>query len=238
MDNSKQTAEVVALRQLGYDIEATGTGAVVFEVVEGSAAEEVLQAGDVIVAIDGEPVGIADELVELLGAHEPGDEVVLSVEQEDAEPNDVAVTLGSNPDDETSPFLGVSAGTRNVEFELPFEVSIDSGEVGGPSAGLAFTLAIIDVLTPGSLTGGQDVAVTGEIRLDGTVGPIGAIKQKVETVKRAGARLFLVPRPEYEEALEYADELEVVAVDDVEDALEALESVGGDVEVALGASGD
>ncbi len=234
MDSSKQTAEVVALRQLGYDVAATGTGAVIFDVVEGSPADGVLQPGDTVVAVDDQPVALAEDLVAALAAHEPGDTVTLAIDQgPDEEPVTVPVTLGHHPDDAATAFLGVSSGTRELQFDLPFEVSIDSGDVGGPSAGLAFTLATIDVLTPGSLTGGNDVAATGTIRLDGTIGPIGGIHQKVETVKDHGSKVFLVPDDEYEEALQYADGLQVVAVSDVTEALEALGSIGGDVEVAL-----
>lgn len=236
MDSSKQTAEVVALRQLGYEIEAKGSGAVIHTVVEGSPADSVLEAGDTVVAVDDQPVGIAEELVAALGTHRPGDEVTLTIDEGEGRTREERVTLSTHPDDAAAPFLGVAAGTRDIQFDLPFEVSIDSGDVGGPSAGLAFTLATIDVLTPGSLTGGSNVAVTGTIRLDGSVGPIGGIRQKVETVKRHGSRVFLVPAEEYDEAMLEADGLQIVPVHDIDEALQALGSIGGDVEVALGPS--
>jgi PDZ domain-containing protein len=99
--------------------------------------------------------------------------------------------------------------------------------VSGPSAGLAFTLAIIDQLTPGSLTGGKKVAVTGAINDDGTVGPVGGVKQKAITARRAGAELMLVPSFEYKDARLRAGNMKVVAVDTVDDALRALERAGG-----------
>ncbi|OWY61490.1 hypothetical protein B7486_63515, partial [cyanobacterium TDX16] len=107
----------------------------------------------------------------------------------------------------------------------------DSGQVGGPSAGLAFTLALLDELTPGSLTGGESVTATGTMDLVGRVGPVGGVKQKTAAVRRAGDTLFLVPPDELAEAQAAAgDDLEVVAVSTLDEALEALGEHGGDVD--------
>jgi Lon-like protease len=115
-----------------------------------------------------------------------------------------------------------------VGADLPVDVSIDSGTVGGPSAGLAFALAVLDVLTPGELTGGHRVAVTGTMNLDGTVGPIGGGAQKAITVRDSGYEVFLVPEAEVEEVREaVGDDVEVVGVRTLEDALRALGSLGG-----------
>jgi PDZ domain-containing protein len=103
--------------------------------------------------------------------------------------------------------------TANSNLELPFHVDIDSGNVTGPSAGLAWTLGLIDRLTPGSLTGGREVAVTGTISPDGTVGPIGGVAQKMATVKRAGVKLFLFPK---DTEPKDAREVRKIAGDDVE----------------------
>ena len=118
---------------------------------------------------------------------------------------------------------------RQQDFSLPFEVAIDSGKVGGPSAGLEFALSILDQLTPGELTGGGKVAVTGTIELDGTVGPVGGVPQKTVTVRRAGAKLFLVPKEQVAEAQAKAtDGVEVVGVGTLDEAIEALAARGGD----------
>lgn len=119
--------------------------------------------------------------------------------------------------------------------EPPFEIDIDSGSVGGPSAGLAFTLAIIEELTPGELTGGAKVAVTGAIGIDGTVGRIGGIEQKAVAVRESGATVFLVPASQLPEELEVVRErlgpdVLLVLVDDLDEALEALRDIGGDIE--------
>ncbi len=122
--------------------------------------------------------------------------------------------------------------TRNLSYpDLPVHVSVSTPDVGGPSAGLAFTLGIMDVLTKGSLTGGQKVATTGTMDLNGCVGPIGGMHQKVLAVKASGAVEFLVPRSEYTEAEKYAGSLKVVPVDDTDDALAALTALGGGTHV-------
>ena len=124
-------------------------------------------------------------------------------------------------------------GLLHVEshrFDEPIKVSIDSRGIGGPSAGLAFTLAIIDELRPGELTGGQKVAVTGTIDLDGRVGDVGGVVQKTAAVRAAGAKYFLVPPGEYNDAKAHAGKhLKVIKVATLDEALQALGALGGDV---------
>jgi PDZ domain-containing protein len=116
-------------------------------------------------------------------------------------------------------------------------VSIDSGDVGGPSAGLAFTLAVLDVLTPGELTGGHRVAATGTMSLDGSVGPVGGGAQKGIAVRDAGYEVFLVPSDELDEVREaVGDDVEVIAVDSLDEALEALDALGGNAGSLLAAN--
>jgi PDZ domain-containing protein len=174
--------------------------------------------------------------VKALAAHQPGDTVTLKVEGPPAADGTIpparteTVALAARKDDAAKPMLGVDLGTRNPDFKVPFSVQIDSKSVGGPSAGLAFTLGIVDVLTPGSLTGGRPVAITGTIELDGTVGPIGGIRQKTFLAERAGMELFIVPTAEAEEAKRYAGTMKVVGVDDLDGALRALADNGGSVD--------
>lgn len=237
MDDAKQIAEVVALRQLGYDIEVTGTGAVVRGVGPGTPAEGVLETNDTIVAIDGVTVTTAGEAVDAIGAHAPGDTISLRIEPISpegvkGEPYDEVITLGARPDDESKAMLGVSMGTRDTQFDLPVTITIDSQDVGGPSAGLALSLGIIDVMTPGSLTGGNRVAVTGTIDLDGNVGIIGGIQQKTFLASRSGIRLFIVPADEADDARRFAGpDLTIVGVTTIDEALAALADNGGDVDV-------
>lgn len=227
MDRSKESALGVAFEYLEYDA-IRGGGAEVAAVVADSPADGVLQAGDRIVAVGRDPVDTHAEAVRLLGDREPGDRATLEVEAPDGERREVEVTLAENPNVPGRAFLGVSLQTRDLEFEFPFEVNIASDRIGGPSAGLAFTLGILDLLTEGEITGGRKVAATGTIELDGSVGEVGGVAQKTIAVREAGIDLFLVPAAEVDQARRHAGEgLRVEGVEDLGDALRILASFGG-----------
>ena len=196
-------------------------------VVSDTPAAASLNPGDVVVAADGKPIQLSSELVDVIGAHQPGDIVTLDVQRSPDQTDTVNVQLVARPDDPSKAMLGVSLETFRLRYEFPFDVQIDSGAVGGPSAGLAFTLGVIDVLTPGSLTGGQRVATTGTMDPSGAVGPVGGVEQKTISVRRAGATLFLVPSSEYDEAKKYAGDMRVESVDTIDDALRVLTTIGG-----------
>jgi Lon-like protease len=228
MADSKQVAAAVALDRLGFDVVENGTGALIVGVVEATPASQVLRPADVVVAVDGEPIRLKDQLVQAIGSRRPGDRVSLDVEGLDGSgQRGVEVELVGQPDDPQRPLLGVTLATRDLSYEFPFLVDIDSGRVGGPSAGLSFTLGIMDVLTPTSITGGKRVAATGTIQTSGEVGPVGGVAQKAVAVRRAGIELFLVPRSEYDEALKYAGDLRVEPVSTLDEALEILATIGG-----------
>ncbi len=234
MADSKTSASVVALEHLGYHVQASGTGAGVAALGKGTPASKVLHAGDTIVAVDGKPVHLAEDLVAIIHAHKPGDTVAITVDpvptKTDKKPAPVTetVTLATNPKDSSQAYLGVALETRDLKFpDLPVTISVSTPDVGGPSAGLAFTLGIMDVMTKGSLTGGHKVATTGTMDVDGNVGPIGGIHQKVLAVKSSGAQEFLVPRSEAAEARKYAGSLKIVPVDTIDQALTALTALGG-----------
>jgi PDZ domain-containing protein len=227
MDDSKNVAAQVALEQLGYDVPVTSDGQQVVDVDPNSAAHGALEPGDTIVAVDGEAIDEPDDLIRLLSGKAPGDTVTLGVETPDGEASDVDVTLTAAPDDPERAVIGVVVQPRNLQYDFPVDLEIDTGDVGGPSAGLAFTLGILDDLTPGELTGGEDVAVTGTINPDGSVGPVGGTGQKAAAVREAGIGTFLVPSADYEAANSRAGDVEVIAVDSVDDALAALADLGG-----------
>jgi len=233
MSESKDAAQYQALTRLGYPVESNGTGAVVASVVESGPSANLLVPGDVIVRANGQQISFSQQLVNVISANPPGATITLAVEPFDSKvegalpPREVQVVLGAREGDATKGFLGVSTFTRDLSFTFPVEVSIDSGRVGGPSAGLAFTLGILDVMTPDSLTGGLKVSVTGTIALDGSVGPIGGIHQKVMASRRAGVDLMLVPASEIDEARTYAGDLRVEPVESLTQALEVLTTVGG-----------
>ncbi|MGI8809915.1 MAG: YlbL family protein [Acidimicrobiales bacterium] len=227
MADSKTTAQVLALRQLGFT--DLGVGAEVVEVVPGQPAAAVLKPNDVIVAIDGQPVATSTDAVTAIRARAPGDTLRMRIARGDAPPVDVQAVLGEG---EGRPLLGVRLSTK---IKMPFEINIDSGRIVGPSAGLAYGLELLDLLTPGELTGGSSVAATGELLADGTIGPIGGIAQKAVTVRRAGIKVFLVPTENEAEARAHAGGgLQIRGVANFEEALKALATLQGSNALALG----
>lgn len=230
MDTSKLLATAVALEHLGHEVAVRTSGTVVRQIAADAPAAEVLELDDVIVTVDGEPVDRPDEVGVLLQAGGPGASHRLTVERPPGSGTTVEVDVATipAPEDPARAIIGIAVEDRIVGADLPFDVLIDSGTVGGPSAGLAFTLAVIDVLTPGELTGGHLVATTGTIRLDGTVGPVGGAVQKAVSVRDAGYEVFLVPEAELDEVrATVGDDLAVIGVGTLAEALEALDALGG-----------
>ncbi|HUR78674.1 MAG TPA: S16 family serine protease [Acidimicrobiales bacterium] len=239
MDNSKQAAVVVAFRALGFKVLEHGSGALVAALPDGEVpARGQLEPGDVITAIDRLPTMLAQEAIAILQKHRPGDTIVTTVKKADGGVVERTIRVGTKPDATSCSVavvvtgdacLGVSLATKDQAFDFPFKVTIDTTGVGGPSAGLAFALALIDELTEGELTGGKNVAVTGTIDIDGSVGDVGGVVQKTAAVRRAGASLFLVPPGEFADAQRHAGKrLKVVQVTTLTDALDALRANGGD----------
>ena len=227
MATSKQQALGVAFEKLGFDA-VKDDGAQVIEVVPKSPAQKVLRPGDIIRSIDGEPTTTQAEAVRIVQSNAPGDTISLTIQRAGTESTrDLTVTLGANPDKPSKGFLGVTMQTH-AEFDFPYDVDLDSELIGGNSAGLAFTLEVLDVLTEGELTGGHRIAATGTIELDGSVGEVGGVAQKTVAVKEAGAEVFLVPRGEVKQARKVAgDRLRVEPVRNLDDALRILASLGG-----------
>jgi PDZ domain-containing protein len=167
-----------------------------------------------------------------MNGYEPGDVVTLGViPHMESEAQERRVQLIESPDEPGRTIIGfIPADTRTVV--LPFEVTIDTDRIGGPSAGLAFTLALLDEMTPGDLFGGVKVAATGTMNEDETIGAIGALRQKAVAVKAAGAKLFLVPKSQSSDELSAAREVlgssvKLVTVANLDEALSVLESMGG-----------
>lgn len=241
MEQSKDAAKYVALTYLGYDVTFDGSGALVTSTIEESAADGVLQAGDVITAVEGEPVEFSADAVDLIGGRSPGDELLLTIERTDPNDADVVETLniplvlgpyrfvdedGNVLDDPDRGMVGVLLSNADVDIVFPIEVDIDSQNIGGPSAGLMFTLEIIDVLTDEDITHGRRIAGTGTINSDGEVGAIGGIRQKTYGAIDAGAEYLLVPSGNYEDAVDAAgDDIVVVKVATIQDAMTFLASL-------------
>ena len=221
MDQSTQIAVAVALEHLGYDI-MSPIGARVERVVPGAPAHEALRIGDIVQRVDDTAIETAQQLSDTIKANEPGTEATLTALDPDGQIRDVTVTLAERGG---VTLLGVIV-TTHVEFEEPpIDVTLNIENIGGPSAGLAFTLSVIDALTPEPLTGNLDIAATGTIHHDGTIGPIGGVPQKSHAVVRAGTDLFLVPASQLEEAIAVAESsVAVVGVETLADALAAIEA--------------
>jgi PDZ domain-containing protein len=228
MNQSKDAAVLVALKKLGYDVHPTPTGALVEQTVSGAPADGVIQVAETVIAIDGKPVTSADDLHTVLSTYTPGAQVTLTLEGTDQTQRTVSLTLGENPEKPGVAFIGIAPTTRLVYPDLPVKVTVASGQIGGPSAGLAFALGILDLMTPGDLTAGHEVAVTGTIDVDGTIGPIGGIQGKVTTVVRQHVKYFLVPAEDADEAKARAPkDLQIVSVHTLDDALNFLATLGG-----------
>jgi Lon-like protease len=224
MTTSQDAAKVAALTELGYDLTFDVR---VAEVLDGAPAMGHLRKGDVIVAVGGTPVERAAQVAELLQRVEPGDDATIEVRRE-GRTIEVVTPTESAPDDPGRTVVGIQLRDKP---NLPFEVDIEPGdEIGGPSAGLMFSLAIIDKLTPDAMTAGKHIAGTGEISDDGSVGPIGAIQQKIAASAEAGAIAFLAPADNCAEGLEAddADDLTLVRVSTLSEARDAVEALADD----------
>jgi Lon-like protease len=220
MERSEQIAAVVALRALGYDVVATPNGVLVTSVSSDVPAAESLEEDDVIVAVGTTPVRTPARLRRELSRRQPGDEVPLTIRR-GGETLDVTVRTVPSPADQSRAIIGILVD-QDAKIELPLEVDIDLGRVGGPSAGLPFALEIARQLGR-DVTHGCRIAATGALALDGTVIPIGGIKQKTIGARRADVDFFLVPAGENAEgAQDSAGDVAVIPVESFQQALQAL----------------
>jgi PDZ domain-containing protein len=220
MTRSQSIAAAVALRALDYKVDATPAGALVEGIFPGTPAVGRLQPTDVIVSVDGTRVRTPGDLRRLVSAKSPGSQVRLGV-QRGSELVQVMLRTAADPRRPRRSIIGVAAG-QQANIKLPLKVRIDAGDVGGPSAGLAFALDILEELGR-DVDHGHKIAVTGEIELDGTVVPIGGVEQKVIGARRTGVDTFVVPAGDNAaEARRYAGGLRVIPVRNFQQALRAL----------------
>lgn len=220
MERSERVASAVALRALGYEVDARPTGILVTGVAPDAPASGKIEQGDVVVGVDGVPVRTPDRLRAEIGRRTPGDEVRLAVRRAGRR---IEVTVGTvpSPDDPDRPIVGIQVD-QAADIELPIEVGIDLGPVGGPSAGLPFALEIARKLGR-DVTRGCRVAATGALALDGSVIPVGALQQKTHGARRSDVDLFVVPEGENAAtAREHADDVQVIPVETFQQALRAL----------------
>jgi PDZ domain-containing protein len=213
--DSQTSAETAALRKLGYPVQVA-----VKEVVEGAPAQGTLQPGDVLTAVDGTPVTSPSKLTQLIRSKPAGTDRTFTIVR-----NGATSTVHITPvkSDDGRPRIGVTVESKQPH---PFEIKIDLDKIGGPSAGLMFTLGIIDKLDPTDLTGGLTIAGTGTIDDEGAVGPIGGIAQKLVAAKAAKASAFLTPAANCAEAVANAQPgLPLVKVSNLDDAMSALQAL-------------
>ena len=226
MATSQEIAGAVALRYLGYRVKITSTGALIDDVGPGTpAARAGLEPTDIIAAIDGTRVRTPADVRRLMARHNPGDTVRVTIRdgkrltvKHVGTTHCAASTQGCDPKRAIFGIIVKSAPS----ITMPIPVTIDAGSIGGPSAGLAFALDVLEELGH-DVTRGYRVAATGELDTDGTVEPIGGVKQKAIGVRRAGVDVFLVPAGDNaEEARKWAGDVRVIPVESFRQALRAL----------------
>jgi PDZ domain-containing protein len=225
LDESETTAIAVGLRLAGYPVEMTGKGVRVTSIVPESHANGLLQPGDVILGLAGLPIRTTSDLVEQVQAHAASGSIELQVIRNQTELN-ITVPLMAPASANDTPKIGIAIASAGFDFKPPFPVSIVTQKIsGGPSAGLMFALTIYNTLSSKDLTGGRQIAGTGTINLDGTVGPIGGVKQKVAAAEAVGASYFLSPVENYDDALSVARHIKVIKIATVQQAIEFLQSL-------------
>lgn len=217
---SQEVAAAAGAEAAGLDVVVTGSGAEVREVVAGAPAQDALRAGDVIVEVDGREVDLATELPDSIRARPVGTTFTLTVER-DGSRETVEVESARLPGTvEGTVGIGVFVTTRDFEVQLPFDVSFRERDIGGPSAGFMYALAIADLLDEEDHAAGRTIAGTGTIDGDGRVGAVGGVDAKASGALDAGADIFLVPAGEVADVT--VDELTVRGVSTLEDALGIL----------------
>ena len=236
MTTSQEISAVVALRALGYDVVAEPNGAAIDLVFPDGTAKGVLQPGDVITEINGSPIETLADVQTVMAEVDPGASISLGF-QRSGGLQGLSLPTAASEDDPERAVIGVRI-EQAANVELPIEIEIDTGNVGGPSAGLAFALDIVDELGP-DLDRGRKIVVTGELGIDGTVTAVGGVKQKAFGAREVDADIFIVPqdRGNGDIAEQYGGDVQIIAVETFDDAVEAL--TGEPVEnLAIDRSGD
>jgi Lon-like protease len=245
MRTAKETAEFVALKRLGFDAKLTPGDVIIDELVclkasadgrscvESAPSDKVLDPGDKLLKVDGTPLSTVDDLAPILAKHKPGDKVRVDYER-DGKPGSGEIELIAAPEEPDRTIVGfLPSDTATISLPSDVTINIDTESIGGPSAGLAFTLTLIDQLSVGDLVGGKRIAVTGTININAQVGAIGGLSSKASAVLQSGAKYFLVPTAQGEADISKArkvvgDAVEIIPVATLDEALAALQRIGGD----------
>ncbi len=247
MQSSQNVALYVALEKLGVDVvEVTGVQLFLSDNPEeenqqpSPAAKAGIVSRDIVESVDGVAIDSDAQLRDILSEQVPGDTIMLEIRRWDESKADfstlveiVEATLEADPEDPDRAILGVfPVNMYDLVEDIPIDVTIDANGIGGPSGGLAFTLAILDILTEGDLFAGKTFAVTGVIGIDGTIGPVGGVPQKAVAVKNLGQEEFIIPANTPQEDIDAAkelvgDDLELIPVASLDEALGVIEQLGG-----------
>jgi PDZ domain-containing protein len=237
--NSESNATIAAMSYLKHPLET-----MVYSVADDAPADGTVKQDDVVTSVDGKDVTLPGDVADAVAGYKPGDEVTLGLRRGTREVTE-KVTLGTMPDELKKADSGDSTGSKNgnggylgvtmvAQPAGGLRVSYNLNDIGGPSAGLMFSLAVVDKLSPGELTGGKFIAGTGTIDSDGTVGPIGGVTHKIAAAAHAGAEVFLVPSGNCAEAAgkDYDSDITLLKVDSLEGAVTALKdyNAGGSPE--------
>jgi PDZ domain-containing protein len=253
MRSAKEVAIYVAFQKVGYEAELVPGEVRIDDLVclEADASGQTctrfapsdveLDPGDTLLRLDGVKLDTVEDLTPVLAEKQPGDTVDVEYRR-DGEVREGQIELIASPDDPERTIVGFfPSDTAQVRLDDSVEVVIDTDQVGGPSAGAAFTVTLIDELTEGDLLGGKEVAITGTINLDGTVGAIGGLSSKASAVLQNGLKYFLVPVDQGEDDIAKArrvvgDEVQIIPVASIDEILQVLSDLGGDALVPVDVS--
>ena len=225
LDDSEATAITVGLRLAGYQTQMIGKGAHIVSILPGSHANGILNVGDIITGLNGTPIQTTSDLIEQVQAQSASGSVRLQVERNQTQ-MEVTIPLMAPTSSSDSPKIGITVTSAGFDYKTPFPISIVTQKInGGPSAGLMFTLTVYNMLSSDDLTRGLRIAGTGTINLDGTVGPIGGVKQKVAAAEQVGAVYFLCPADNYADAVSVARSIKVIKIATAEQAVQFLKSL-------------
>ncbi len=217
MTNSQDDATAAALTELKIPYTSVVT---VASTQKGLPADGKFKAGDEIVSVDGVPATDRESVSGIVRKHKAGETVSFAVNRGD---HSMTVAVPTVAAKDGTPIVGI---TMRISYKFPFKVKINVGDVGGPSAGMMFSLGIVDKLTPGGMTGGKSIAGTGTITPDGKVGPIGGIQQKMVGARRSGATVFLAPADNCAEAAKAVpDGMKLYKVSTLHDAVKAIDVI-------------
>jgi PDZ domain-containing protein len=235
MQDSQHAATVVAYQAAGKKVDIEYHGVYVTGIMKGMPAEGKLKVGDKIISVDHKPVMTTKVLLDLLSPKKAGDQVDLTLMRGEKK-KDIALKVEQFPkkyiqDEGPKAGLGITSPVTDVTIATDPVVKIDTSQIGGPSAGLMFTLEIMDQLLDKDMTHGKKIAGTGTMDLEKNIGPIGGIEQKIVAANDAGAEIFFAPvaANNYKDAMkakkDIGSKMKIIPVKTLDDALKYLDKL-------------